>query len=61
MAARTLRDRGVLPPGAEDAEVFRGARSGYFTSDDKSPWQEIYLRQLAEAVHPSATPLRAAE
>ena len=60
IAARALRDNGVLPPGVEDAEVFRGARSGYLVSDDNSPWQELYVRQLAAAVHPSA-PLRAAE
>ena len=60
MAARALRDKGVLPPGVEDAQVFRGARSGYLVSDDNSPWQELYVRQLAAAVHPS-TPLRAAE
>jgi hypothetical protein len=60
MAARALRDQHVMPPGAENAEVFRGARSGYFVSDDKSPWQDIYVRQLAAALHPS-TPLRAAE
>jgi phenylpropionate dioxygenase-like ring-hydroxylating dioxygenase large terminal subunit len=60
MAARALRDKGVLPPGVEDAEVFRGARSGYFVSDDKGQWQEVYARQLTEALHPSA-PLRAAE
>jgi len=34
MAARALRDEGKLPPGVEDAGVYRGARSGYFTSDD---------------------------
>jgi hypothetical protein len=61
VAARALRDNNVLPPGAEDAEVFRGARSGYFVSDDKSPWQEIYVKQLTAALHPSSTPLRAAE
>jgi phthalate 4,5-dioxygenase len=60
MAARALRDERVLPPGVEDPTVFHGARSGYFVSDAKNPWQEIYLRQLAAALHPS-TPLRAAE
>jgi hypothetical protein len=60
MAARALRDKGTLPPGVEDAEVFRRARSGYFVSDDKSPWQEIYVSQLGAALHPSS-PLRAAE
>ena len=61
MAARALRDQRVPPPGVEDAEVFRGARSGYFVSDDTSPWQEVYARQLAAALHPAPTPLRAAE
>jgi phthalate 4,5-dioxygenase oxygenase subunit len=61
MAARALRDNNVLPPGVEDAEVFRRGRSGYFVSDDKSPWQELYARQLSAAVHPSPIPLRAAE
>jgi len=60
MAARALRDRGTLPPGVEDADVFRGARSGYFISDDESPWQKIYANQLAKSVRPPA-PLRAAE
>ena len=61
MAARALRDKGVLPPGAEDPEVFRGARSGYLVSDDKTPWQEVYASQLAAAMHPPSAPLRAAE
>jgi phenylpropionate dioxygenase-like ring-hydroxylating dioxygenase large terminal subunit len=61
MAARALRDQGVPPPGVEDAEVFRGARSGYFVSEDKSPWQELYVRQLANALHPPSAALRAAE
>ena len=56
-----MRDKGVLPPGVEDAEVYRGARSGYFVSDDESAWQEVYARQLAASVHPQPTPLRAAE
>ena len=47
IAARALRDQGILPPGVQNADVFRGARSGYFVSDDKSPWQEIYATQLA--------------
>ncbi len=54
MAARALRDAGVLPPGAEDADVYRNARSGYFISDDKSPWQEVYARRLAAALRPDA-------
>jgi len=60
MAARSLRDQGTLPPGVEDAQVYR-ARSGYFVSDDKSPWREVYAKQLAASVHPPPSPLRAAE
>ena len=60
MAARALRVKGTLPPGVEDANVFRGARAGYFVSDE-GPWQEVYAKRLADAVHPSPTPLRAAE
>jgi phthalate 4,5-dioxygenase oxygenase subunit len=61
MAARALRDKGVLPPGVEDAGVFREARSGYFVSDDRSPWREVYAKQLAASVRPQPGPLRAAE
>ena len=53
MTARALRDLGVAPPGAEDAGVYRGARSGYFVGDDKSEWQEVYANKLAVATHPS--------
>ncbi|HEU0160034.1 MAG TPA: (2Fe-2S)-binding protein, partial [Hyphomicrobiaceae bacterium] len=61
LAARALRDKAVTPPGAEEPEVYRGARSGYFISDDQRPWQEVYARQLAAAVRPPAEPLHAAE
>ena len=54
MAARALRDEGVLPPGVEDAQVYRRARSGYFVSDDTSEWREVYARQFAASVHPAA-------
>ena len=60
LAARALRDKGVLPPGVEDADVFRGARSGYFISEDNIPWQDIYARHLAASVRPPV-PRQAAE
>ena len=60
MAARALRENGALPPGVEDVDLFRGARSGYFTSEDNSPWQEIYARRLAASVRPPV-PHQAAE
>jgi phenylpropionate dioxygenase-like ring-hydroxylating dioxygenase large terminal subunit len=61
MAARALRDSGVAPPGADNPEVYRGARSGYLVSPDKSPWRELYAKQFAASVHPAQSPLRAAE
>jgi phthalate 4,5-dioxygenase len=54
LAARGLRDGGAPPPGIDDPEIYRGARSGYFVSSDQSPWQEVYARTLAAAVHPAA-------
>jgi phenylpropionate dioxygenase-like ring-hydroxylating dioxygenase large terminal subunit len=53
MAARALRDEGLLPPGVEDADVYGGARSGYLVSDDKTPWQDLYARQLAASLRPA--------
>jgi hypothetical protein len=60
-AARALRDQGIAPPGAEDASVYRGARSGYFVSNDSSNWQQVYARQLAAGMHPPSGALHAAE
>jgi len=60
MAARSLRDHGTLPPGADDAKIYRGARSGYFVSSDKGEWQDVYARQLEAGHHPPPT-LHAAE
>ncbi len=59
MAARALRDQGTLPPGADDANIYRGARAGYFVSDDKGEWQDVYAKQLAAGKHPPT--LHAAE
>lgn len=60
-AARALRETGARPPGADDPSIFRNARSGYLVSDDQTPWQEVYAKQVAAARHPSPIPLRAAE
>jgi phthalate 4,5-dioxygenase len=64
-AARALREEAILPPGVENADVYRGARSGYLVSesipDDVKAWQALYARLFAEAVHPEPSPLRAAE
>ena len=56
LAARGLRDAGTLPPGIEDAGIYRSARSGYFVSEDAKAnpkaWQDVYARQFDAAVHP---------
>ena len=52
MAARALAERGEQPPGAAEAGVYRGARSGYFVSPDQSAWQQVYAARLAAAEHP---------
>jgi phthalate 4,5-dioxygenase len=61
LAARALRNEGLAPPGAEDPEVYRNARSGYLVSDDATPWRDIYARQLARSVRAPVSPMRAAE
>ncbi|MGH6777157.1 MAG: hypothetical protein ACRECL_03985 [Bradyrhizobium sp.] len=61
VAARALRDQGFAPPGAEDASIYRGARSGYLVSPDTSDWQQVYARQFAGGVHPPSGTQHAAE
>jgi phthalate 4,5-dioxygenase oxygenase subunit len=61
MAARALRDNGTPPPGADNIEVFRDARGGYFVSGEGSVWRDAYAEQLTLAWRPPPTTLRAAE
>jgi phthalate 4,5-dioxygenase len=61
IAARALRDRGLTPPGVADDEAYRAARSGYFVSDDTSPWQDLYAKRLAASVRPATPSFHAAE
>jgi phenylpropionate dioxygenase-like ring-hydroxylating dioxygenase large terminal subunit len=60
MAARALRDNRVAPPGAENVDVFRDARGGYFVCDAGKGWQEAYAGQLAGVSGPAPTAVRAA-
>jgi hypothetical protein len=54
LAARALRDTGERPASVDDPGVYRAARSGYFTAPgDQAPWQDVYARTLAAAVHPA--------
>jgi hypothetical protein len=45
----------VPPPGADNVEVFRDARGGYFVSDEGNGWRDAYAAQLAMASRPRAT------
>jgi phthalate 4,5-dioxygenase len=60
MAARALRDNGVPPPGADNVEVFRDARGGYFLGDAGKGWQDAYAAQLAGALRPAPSASRVA-
>jgi phenylpropionate dioxygenase-like ring-hydroxylating dioxygenase large terminal subunit len=54
-ATRALEAEGTPPPGSDQPDVYRGARSGYFISpDDGASWQEVYSRTLGAAVHPGS-------
>jgi hypothetical protein len=59
MAARSLRDNRVPPPGSENVEVFRDARGGYFIGAAGSGWQDAYAAQLAAATRPPPAALHA--
>src|SRR5262249_11478525 len=52
-AARALRDRGTLPPGIEHPEVFYGSRGGFFSTQPRTDWRELYAEQLRVAVRPA--------
>ena len=52
-AARALRDKGVLPLGIEHPEVFYGSRGGFFFTQPRTDWRELYAEQLRVAVRPA--------
>jgi phthalate 4,5-dioxygenase oxygenase subunit len=52
-AARALHDKGVPPPGIEHPEVFYGSRGGFFFTQPRTDWRELYAEQLRVAVRPA--------
>ena len=52
-AARALRDKGIPPPGIEHPEVFYGSRGGFFFTQPRSDWRDLYAEQLRVAVRPA--------
>jgi phthalate 4,5-dioxygenase len=60
-AARGLAEKGTVPPGVDDAEVFRKARGGSFYADEKIDWLDAYQQQLKAATRWPAPGRRASE
>lgn len=59
--ARAFAEKGTMPPGVDDAEVFWKARAGSFYADDKTDWQDAYQQQLKNAIRWPAPGQQAAE
>jgi phthalate 4,5-dioxygenase len=57
IAARALRDQGVVPPGVDAPDVYMRARSGECVMQGQD-WQAVYEDRLRHVVRP--VPLRAA-
>lgn len=53
---RTVRSvrEGMAPPGVDDPEIFRTARSGFFVEDTETDWQEAYEQRMAQATRPTS-------
>jgi len=49
-AARELQEKGTLPPGAADPEVFFAARSGAFHTAPGADWWQAYEDRVAAAI-----------
>ena len=52
-AARALRDRGIVPPGVDDPDVYMRARSGECVVDT-TDWRQAYDERMKIAVRPTA-------
>jgi phthalate 4,5-dioxygenase oxygenase subunit len=52
-AARALRDKGTPPPGIQHPEVFYGSRGGFFFTQPRNDWRDLYAEQLRVAVRPA--------
>ena len=59
--ARAFAEKGTIPPGVDDAEVFWKARAGSFYVDDKTDWLDAYQQQLKAAIRWPASGQQAAE
>ena len=48
-AARALAEKGTVPPGVDDPEVYHKARGGEYLSRSTDDWLEIYFQRLRDA------------
>jgi phenylpropionate dioxygenase-like ring-hydroxylating dioxygenase large terminal subunit len=58
MAARALRDQGIVPPGVDRPEVYARARSGECVMEGQD-WQQVYEDRLRHVVRPVPLPAAA--
>ncbi|MFP6735995.1 MAG: Rieske 2Fe-2S domain-containing protein [Rhodospirillales bacterium] len=59
--ARDFAKAGAPPPGVRDPEIYLGARSGHFVTNDELNWQEAYRGQLDASTNPTGRLRQAAE
>ena len=53
MAARALRDEAFGCPASSIPRVFYGSRGGFFFTQPRTDWRELYAEQLRVAVRPA--------
>lgn len=49
-AAQAFAEGRQPAPGVMNPEIFRDSRSGFFTTSEDAPWQQLYAEKLREAV-----------
>jgi len=59
-AAKALASDGTPPPGAEDTDIYLGARSGDFMAPKGMDWKDAYDQRMRASVNPTGK-LQAAE
>jgi phthalate 4,5-dioxygenase oxygenase subunit len=55
-AAKSFVEGKAPAPGSQNPEIFRDARSGFFTTNESVPWQQLYAEHLKQAVRIEAQP-----
>jgi phthalate 4,5-dioxygenase len=55
-AARSFRDAGTTPPGVDQPELFREARSGFFLAAQGIDWRDAYTAETHSMQRPGLLP-----